>query len=95
MRQPVVAQFRGCVAKRDDFRVGGGIAVGTRAVPGNGDELVIADDARADGHLTIRLCLASSGKSLPHPVLIKISLRGSRHSDLLPSNNASNNERPL
>jgi hypothetical protein len=90
-RQPVVAQHSRGLAEGNDFSVGCRIAVCTRAIPGNGDEFVFADDASADGHFAAHLRLASSGKSLPHPVFVTISLRGSRHRDLRPSNN----ERPL
>ena len=74
-REPVVAEFTGSFAKRDDFGVGGRIAVGTRAIPRDSNKLVLTDDAGANGNLATRLRLTSGGQSLPHPILVKISLK--------------------
>src|SRR5215510_1775872 len=51
--EPVIPDFPRGLAKSNDFSVGCGIAVGTRAVSGNSDEFVFADDASADGHFAI------------------------------------------
>src|SRR6185369_16013531 len=71
-RQPVVAQRSRGLAQRNDFSVGGRIAVCTRAIPGNRDEFVFADNTSADGHFAACLRLASGGQRVPHPVLINL-----------------------
>jgi len=71
-RQPVIAQRSRGLAQGDDFSVGRGIAVSTRAIPGNGDEFVFADNTSADGHFAASLCFTSGGQSVPHPVLINL-----------------------
>jgi hypothetical protein len=71
-REPVIAQLPGGLAKSHDFSVSCGIAVSTRAISGNGDEFIFADDAGADGHFAICLRLARSGQCLPHPLLVKL-----------------------
>src|ERR1041384_4355488 len=60
-REPVVTDLPSGPAQRDDFGVRSGIAVSTRAVSENGDELIFTDDARADGHFAIRPRLACGG----------------------------------
>ena len=77
--KPVITEFTGGLAQGDDFRVRSGIAVGAGAVSGDGDELIAADNASADRHLTAAFCLLSRGQCLPHPVLINVSFRGSIH----------------
>ena len=62
VRESVVAELTGSFAKRDDFSVGCGIAVGTRAVAADSDEFVFADDTSADGHFAACLRLASGGE---------------------------------
>src|SRR5256885_5784103 len=70
VRQPVISQLSGGLAKSDDFSVGCGIAVGTCSIPGNGNEFVFADDTSANRHFAACLRLASGGPCLPHPVVI-------------------------
>jgi len=70
--EPVIPEFTGSFAKSNDFSVGCRVAVGTRAVSANSDELVFANDADADGHFTDRLCFARGHKCLPHPLLIQL-----------------------
>ena len=71
-RQPVVAQRSRGLAQRYDFSVSRRIAVCTRAIPGNRDEFVFADNTSADGHFAACLRLASGGQRVPHPVLINL-----------------------
>jgi uncharacterized membrane protein len=71
-RQPVIAKRSRGVAQGNDFSVSCRIAVGTRAIPGNGDELVFADNTSADGHFAACLRFTSGGQSVPHPVLINL-----------------------
>ncbi len=59
--QPVIAELTGGLAESNDFSVGCGIAVGSRAVSRNGDEFVFTDDTSADGHFAACLRLASGG----------------------------------
>ena len=70
--QTVIADLTGGFAKGNDFSVGCGIAVGTRSIAGNGDELVFADDTSADGHFAVCLGFSRSSQRLPHPSLVKI-----------------------
>src|ERR1051325_5141926 len=73
--EPVVTELSGSLTKRDDFGVGGGIAVSTRAVSGNNDELVFAYNARADGHFTTCLRLTRGGQCQAHPLFIHLKHR--------------------
>jgi hypothetical protein len=75
-REPVISQLPRGLAKSNDFSVGCGIAVSTRAVSGNSDEFIFTDNAGADGHLAICLRLARSGQRQPHPLLVKLYFRG-------------------
>ena len=84
-REPVIAELTGGLAQSDDFGVGGRIAVGARAVTGDGDELVAVDNTSSDGHLTAVSGFLSRGQRLPHPVFV-LGFRGSVHLTLLPSN---------
>jgi len=70
--EPVIPKLTGGFAKSNDFSVGCGIAVGTRAVSGKSDEFVFANDAGADRHFAIRLRFTSSGQRLAHPLLVKL-----------------------
>src|SRR6185503_13858436 len=70
--EPVIPELTGGFAKSNDFSVGCGIAVDTRAVSGKSDEFVFANDAGADRHFAIRLRFTSSGQAEPHPVLVKL-----------------------
>ena len=81
--QPVIAKLAGGFAESNDFSVGCGIAVGSRAIPGNSDEFVFADYTSADGHFAACLRLASGGQCLPHPVNVKIGFSGSHHQQFL------------
>ena len=75
--EPVVAELTGGFAKSNDFSVGCGIAVGARAITGNGDELAFADDTSADGHFACSLGFAGGGQGVPHPVFVNLCFRGS------------------
>jgi hypothetical protein len=80
--EPVVTEFTGGFAKRDDFRMSRGIAIGASAIAGDGDEFVFAGVvyyARADGHFAASPGFASCGQRLPHPALIDLDFRGSTH----------------
>ena len=73
--EPVVAELAGSFAERDDFSVGCGVAVGARAVSGDSDEFVFADDARSDRNFAAFPRCAGGGQSLLHPVLVRICLK--------------------
>ena len=74
--QPVVAQLPGGFAKGNDFSVGRWIAVSARAVAGNSEEFVFANDTSPYGHFAACFSLSSSIQRLPHPLLIQLCFSG-------------------
>ena len=54
--QPVVAQNNSRRSQRDNFGVGGRIAIRNHAIPSGRKDLAIPDDNRADGYFALGLC---------------------------------------
>src|SRR5437588_1984072 len=89
-RQTVVADLSRGLAQGEDFGVRRRVAVGARAVAGQGEERAVpADDASADGHLAAPGGLARRAYRLAHPALVgggrrlKLSSRLHRYSRTL------------
>jgi hypothetical protein len=75
VRQPVVTDFRRSLSERDDLGMRGWIAISARAISGDYDQLIAADNTGADGNFVACRRLFRCAQSLAHPPLMLFQLR--------------------
>lgn len=70
IRHAVIAEGEACVAKGNDFCVGGGIMGGDGAIPSSGNHFFLQDHDGSYRDFAFRLCLPRALDRFPHPVII-------------------------